>query len=359
MPKRLAFWPVQTSDASYVSLTVLYPRFTVSREIRRMEANPSPVAHAARAMTIWVLTDGKIGDEIQCLAVARGLGGAFEKRVVAPRAPWVWMSALGAIDPRERRGVSQGPISGTPPDLIIASGRRVVPYAQAVKKASGGRTRIAFLKDPRAGRGAADVIWAPAHDRFSAPNAFSTLTSPHDLSARISERRASPGGAVAALPKPLLGVVLGGGGGYGAEEAAAFAARLDAAGADYASIAITPSRRTPPAFLQALSDQLRHARVYVWDRKSDNPYVDILSRSDGLIVGADSHNMVSEAVAAGVGVYAYRPPGLAKKLAWFVDQLEAQGAARPLGGPAPPFAHPPIDATPHIVAEIRKRLFAA
>lgn len=324
-----------------------------------MEADPGPAASAAGRMNIWVLTDGKIGDEIQCLAVARALGGSVEKRVVAPRPPWVWMSALGAIDPLERRGVAQGPISGTPPDLIVASGRRVVPYAQAVKKASGGRTRLVYLKDPRAGRNAADVIWAPAHDRLSGANAFSTLTSPHDLSARIAARRAAPGAAVAALSKPLLGVVLGGGGGYGAEEAAAFADRLNVAGADYAAIAITPSRRTPSAFMEALRERLRRPHIYVWDGKSENPYVDILAQSDALIVGADSHNMISEAVAAGVGVYAYRPPGLAKKLAWFVDQLEAQGAARPFEGPAPPFAHAPMDATPEIVAEIRKRLFAA
>jgi hypothetical protein len=42
--------------------------------------------------TAWVLTDGKAGDETQCLAVAEALGLAAECRRVAPRAPWSWSS---------------------------------------------------------------------------------------------------------------------------------------------------------------------------------------------------------------------------------------------------------------------------
>jgi len=309
---------------------------------------------------VWLLSDGKIGDDVQCRAIAEALiagapGGRAEPRLTRPRAPWSWFAQYGVLDPRDRPGAPGGAISGDPPDIAIASGRRAVAYARALKAASGGETRIVFLKDPRANRHVADMIWAPAHDRLAAPNAFSTLTSPHPLSSRIAERRAALAAQGAVAP-PILGVVLGGGPGYTPAAAARFAAMTQAAARGYASVAVTPSRRTPAAFTTVLRERLRGPKYALWDGSGDNPYVDILARAAALVVGADSHNMMSEAVATGAGVYAWRPRGLAKKLDWFVGELERMGAVRPFEGAAPAFSHPPIDATPRIAAEIRRRL---
>ena len=318
---------------------------------QNLEENPAP-----GGLKIWLLTDGKIGDDVQCLAIAAALGGSFEKRLTRPRAPWSWVSQYGVIDPRDRPHVPGGPISGAPPDAAIASGRRAVAYAGALKRASGGRTKIVFLKDPRAGRHVADIIWAPAHDGLAAPNAFSTLTSPHALSPKIADRRAALAAGGKGFAGKVLGVVLGGGAGYAVEEAMRFAAMLADAGAGYRTVAVTPSRRTPPDFMDVLREVLKGKKYFIWNGEGDNPYIDILAQADALVVGADSHNMMSEAVATGAGVYAWRPPGLAKKLDWFVSELERKGAARPFRGAARPFLHPPIDATPQIAAEIERRL---
>lgn len=308
---------------------------------------------------LWVLTDGKIGDDVQCLAIAALLSTSFDKRITCPRAPWSWVSQYGFIDPRDRPHLRGSSIYGTPPDIAIASGRRAVAYAQALKRASSGKTKIIFLKDPRAGRGVADIIWAPAHDRLQAPNAFSTLTSPHALSQKIAERRAvlSTGShAFAGSGRPMLGVILGGGSGYTTDEAERFTAMLAKAGEGYETVAMTPSRRTPPEFINVVQERLKGKKYCLWDREGDNPYIDILAQADVLIVGADSHNMMSEALATGAGVYAWRPQGLAKKLDWFVGELELKGAVRKFDGDAPVFSHEPIDATVEIAAEIKRRL---
>ena len=311
---------------------------------------------APGAPRLWILTDGKIGDDVQCKAIAEALGASFEKRLTRPRAPWSWFTQYGVIDPRDRPHRPASAIHGDPPDIAIASGRRSVAYAKALKKASGGKTKIVFLKDPRAGRGAADIIWAPAHDGLDAPNAFSTLTSPHALSAKIAERRAALAAGGKGFDRRLLGVVLGGGAGYAAAEAVRFAAMLNDASADYRTVAVTPSRRTPPEFMHVLREALKGEKYVIWNGEGDNPYIDILAQADALVVGADSHNMMSEAVATGAGVYAWRPPGLAIKLDWFVSELEQKGAVRSFRGAAPAFLHPPIDATPQIAAEIERRL---
>jgi hypothetical protein len=309
-------------------------------------------------LRIWVLTDGKIGDVVQCSAIASALTPAFEKRVVAPRAPWVWMAPWGPVDPREAPGREGGPLSGPLPDIAIVSGRRAIPHARALKKAGAGRTKIVVLKDPRAGRSTADALWAPAHDQVTGANVISTLTSPHGLPAALSNAEISCD-VIAQLPAPFLGVVLGGpagGADYSVGAARDLALRLTMAGGDYAAIAVTPSRRTPPQFLSEFKESLAHDTVFVWDGEGSNPYKDILARGATLIVAGDSHNMVSEALAARAGVYIWRPKGLAAKMGWFIDQLIARGDAKEFANAAPEYQRTPLDATPEIVAEIKKRL---
>ncbi|WDI30425.1 mitochondrial fission ELM1 family protein [Hyphococcus flavus] len=322
-------------------------------------ASIPPLGMIDRRGGLWVLTDGKIGDDVQCLAIANALNSNFEKRVVSPRMPWALMSPWGPVDPREAPMAASGPLAGAPPAVVIASGRRAVPHALSLKRASAGRTRIVIMKDPRFGRGAADVLWAPAHDRLTGPNVISTLTSPHGLSEKIMAARQPSSANIGALPKPLLGFVLGGPSGgarYGDKQALELAAHLNSAGNDFASIAITPSRRTPEKFLKALEERVAHERLYIWKGEGSNPYIDILGNADVLIVAADSHNMMSEALASRAGIYAWRPQGLSRKLTWFVDQLEARGDVRPFEDKTEPFDRTPVDATPEIVEAIKARL---
>lgn len=323
--------------------------------------NADQSQHAA-ARRVWVLTDGKIGDDVQCLAVAEGLGWPMEKRVVAPRAPYEWLAPWGPVEPAHRPGAPASPIAPPFPDLLIASGRRAIPYARCVKQASGGTCFIVIMKNPRIAPRLADFIWAPAHDRLDGENIFTTLTSPHGLAGRLAAARAAPSGPIAQLPRALLGVFLGGPSGgarYDGRAADRLADALLTAKSDFRSLAVTPSRRTPPAFLDHLRARLDGEDVYLWDREGDNPYMDILAHSHSLIVAADSHNMMSEAAATGTGIYAWRPDGLAAKLGWFVGVLEEKGAVRGFIDRAPPFKTTPIDATQDIIAEIRSRLAAA
>src|SRR4051794_41807304 len=111
--------------------------------------------------------------------------------------PW------GPIDPREAPARAASPIAPPFPDLLVASGRRAVPYVRAVKRASGGRTFTVFLKDPRTGAGTADLIWVPAYDAIHGPNVIRTLTPPHRVSReRLAAARADPDPRLPGLPPP-------------------------------------------------------------------------------------------------------------------------------------------------------------
>ena len=157
----------------------------------------------ASLKTAWIVTDGKAGDELQCLGVTDALHLKPEIKRVAPRKPWVWLAPWGPMDPREHPDTPGSILAPPFPDLVVASGRRAIPALRAIKRASQGKTFTVCLKDPRTGADTADLIWVPEHDRLRGPNVLVTLTSPHRLQmAAIQAARAEPPRALMSLPQP-------------------------------------------------------------------------------------------------------------------------------------------------------------
>jgi uncharacterized protein len=309
----------------------------------------------------WALTDGKAGDEAQCLGVAERLGLAAEPRHVRPRPPWVWLMPRGPIDPAEAPERSGSPIAPPFPDICIASGRRAVAYLRRVRRESGGRTLTVFLKDPSMGADTAEVIWAPAHDAIVGPNVLKTLTSPH----RISPERLA---AARVLTPPWLepgrahvGVMLGGDSRhhrFSEGDIVDLSAALTAIAGSSAKLVVTPSRRTPPQLAAAVRDLCARTGGWFWDGAGDNPYLAILAQADHLVVTADSVNMLGEAAATGKPIHLFSPSGGHRKIAAFVKGLVDHGAVRPLGSGLESWAYEPLDATPEIAVAVA-RAYAA
>ena len=308
---------------------------------------------------IWILTDGKIGDLVQCRGVGRRLGGEVVERVVCPSRPWSWLAPHGPVPPSDKAGKEGSPIAAPFPDVLIASGRRTVPYLRAVKRASP-QTFTLFLKDPRLQPRELDMIWAPVHDGLSGTAVMSTDTGPHPFTDDVlASARASGASRFGALPRPLTGVVLGGRTGtvkYESEEALRAAAAIRAGIAGGGAV-VVPSRRTPPELRDAVASAL--PGQWHWDGQGDNPYLEIMTNADRLIVTGDSHNMVSEAAMFGVPLHVFRPKGLSKKLGRFLDRMEERGAVRNLADGGADFEAVAVDASSEIAAEIEARINAA
>lgn len=313
----------------------------------------------------WVLSDGKIGDEIQCLGIAEALGLDPALHHVAPRPIFALAAPYGPIDPREGPRRPHSPLAPPFPDLAIAAGRRTVPYLRALKQLSGGRTFTVFVKDPYWGRGGFDLIVAPAHDRLEGANIFSTLTPANRLSAaRLAAARQAPPPSLAALPQPRVALILGGSSQHHhfseADITAVTEIGLAVLGSG-ASLMVTGSRRTRPELLDALTagfatlPKAARQNIFLWTGQEPNPYVDILGLAEQIVVTGDSVNMVGEAVATGVPVHVYEPAGGHRKITAYLDALEAQGAIRRWRGKLEDWRYPPLNATPAIAAEIARR----
>ncbi len=316
--------------------------------------------------TAWLITDGKIGDEVQCLGIADELGLAPQRRLIAPRAPWSWLTPWGPIDPRDRPGRHDSPIAPPFPDVAIAAGRRTVPYLRRVKRASGGKTFTIFVKDPYTGPDTADVIWIPEHDKLRAENVVVTLTPAHRLRpAVLAAARAAPDARLRDLPAPRVAMVLGGKGvnhTFEAADIARLAEIADTIAASGASLMVTPSRRTPAAAMAAIGAALAEAvaqgRAFLWDGLGDNPYAQILAHAEAILVTGDSANMVGEATATGAPVHVYEPSGGHPKVTRYLDRLTEEGAVRRWAGCLDHWTYEPLDSAPVIAAAVASRYVA-
>lgn len=318
--------------------------------------DPSPLSAAAPAslagLSAWIVTDGKAGDENQCIGIAETLGLAYEIRRVPARGPFGWTAPWGPIDPRQGPGRASGALAGPFPDLLIASGRRSVPYLRAVRRATRGRTFTAFLKDPRTGHDSADFIWVPDYDDLRGPNVFTTLTAPHLVTAaRLAAARNKPDPRLAALDGPRIAVLIGGDSrhlSYRAADMKRLVTDLRKLAGGERRLMVTVSRRTPPALRDALQALAAETGGFFWDGTGGNPYVGMLALAEAVVVTSDSANMVSEAVSTGVPVLLFDLPRTYIRHRRMFAGLAMAGALKPFMGHLEPLSYKPIDATPVI-----------
>lgn len=322
-------------------------------------------------MHIWVLTDGKAGDLQPCLGVAERLAElmqtdqqhiSIEERVVKPTAPWVWFMPYGPVAPVSKHGTADDPLRAPFPDVAIASGRRAVPYLKALKQRAPECLTV-FLKDPKTGCTAADIIWVPGHDRLRGTNVIVSDTAPHRISqTALHEKRSNPSQMIAKLPRPIVSIVLGGPARktvYSPQDISDFVEALTPLAAQAGSLLITGSRRTPDNLLEALADIATSRPGVMWTTASQppNPYLDFLAAADALVVTGDSHNMVSEALATGVPTYLFAPKQLSPKLTAFLKAVYAHKLAIPLENSVSQTLEvtptKPIDSSATIAEEIR------
>ena len=312
-----------------------------------------------RGASCWVITDGKAGDEAQCVGVAERLGLAPELRRVCPRAPFVWLMPWGGIDPRDAPASKDSPIAPPFPDIAIASGRRAAAYLRKVKLASGGKTFTVFLKDPKSGTRTADFIWVPEHDRLRGPNVLTTLTSPHKISPeRLESARMQAPYGLAAFRSPRLALIIGGDSQhfkFSESDIARFSEQLRTLAGTGVSLIATASRRTPARLSDAVRGIVLENGGFFWDGTGENPYLSLLALADALIVTADSVNMVGEAAMTGKPILLFTPSGRAPKITKFLSGLERMGALRPFAGVLEAYTYDPIDATPTIAIELARR----
>lgn len=309
--------------------------------------NPAvrPRATAERGTTfvprVWVLTEGRAGDDAQIRTLAAALGWPWEvieardglSRVVIDRL----RDACGLEGeprlPEERRG--------SWPDMVIAAGGRSVSLARRIRRASGGRTRLVFVGRPWAALDQFDLIITTPQYRLPA--------RPNILHNRLPMNRPEPERLAAAarvwrsalrhLPRPWLAILVGGdSGSFRMTRASAdrLAVRANAwADACGGSLLVATSGRTPSAAARQLLEGIRDpAWRYRWRAHDpDNPYLGFLALADAFLVTGDSASMLAEALDTGRPVELF--PLEQRLFSKLLTSRVLAGAASDAGGSRP------------------------
>jgi len=296
----------------------------------------------------WVITDGKVGMESQCVGLAEALGLQPVVKRTRLRSPWRQLSpTILRSAPQRALSIRADALSPPWPDLLIASGRQSVLPSLLVGRESAGRTVRVQIQNPAIDPSHFDLVVVPRHDRLRGANVLVTRGALHRVNAaRLDEARHRLADRLGALPHPRVAVPIGGDNDVfrlTSEIIARLADQLRHISDKGGSLMVTPSRRTGEANTIMIREKLAGVTGEIWDGTGENPYFAYLAHADAIVVTEDSVNMVSEAVATGKPVYLVSLQGGSAKFRRFRASLETDGVARPFAGKIETWSYPSFD----------------
>ncbi|MSP82025.1 MAG: nucleoside-diphosphate sugar epimerase [Alphaproteobacteria bacterium] len=252
------------------------------------------------AITLWAVTEGRVGDDRQVLALADAIGATVTAIRRRPSLGRVVLDRIG-----DGAGLRRRPDASAPwPDLIVIVGGRNVSFARRVKAASGGRARIVLVGRPWfAPLDAFDLVVTTP--QYGLPGAANVIQNTLPLNAIDAGAMATEGGRwrerFAGLPRPWIGVLVGGPNRTCTIDGGGLAARAEALARESGgSLLVSTSRRTPASLADAVLHGMAPGYRYRWRADDgDNPHGGILALADRFLVTGESASMIAEAVSTG------------------------------------------------------------
>ncbi len=362
-------------------------------------AAPTPSSPPAVAPRTWLVLGDKLGDNAQVEIIAASLGWPCERRSLRFRAEFVlgkppFAPSLYHLD-LARSDALEPPW----PELILTIGRRPSMAALWIRAQSGGRTRVVLIGRPKRNIDDFALIIATPQYRLPARGNVVHLDLPlmRADAARIGAEAEAWRERLAALPRPLTAVLVGGPTKPFVFDAAVTRSLIELAlrstgGAG--TLYVTTSRRTPAPVVTALRQHLpASARLFAWSAEAaDNPYLALLGLADRFVVTGDSVSMMVEvarlgrplaifplpvgksstealkralarklhpetggglAAALGQRLYDLNLVGYSRDLTALHEKLIGRGLAVRLGEPFPSEPGQPPDDLPRVVERIR------
>lgn len=197
---------------------------------------------------------------------------------------------------------------------MIAAGGRCAALARWVKRESGGKTKVVIVGRPWARLDDFDlVVTTPQYALPKRPNVLHNMLPLNRVDRdRIEEAKAVWAERFGELPRPWIGVLIGGDSGsfrFTEECARDLTRRLNAMAAESGgSLLISTSARTPRHVIDALAGLHVPHHLHIWrPGQAENPYAAIIGLSDKLIVSSESASMIAEAVNSGKPVELFHP----------------------------------------------------
>jgi mitochondrial fission protein ELM1/choline kinase len=295
---------------------------------------------------VWVLCDDKPGHTQQSTGLAEALGWPYELKELSFQPLNRLSNRMLGASRLSLRGRSRARLAPPWPDLVIATGRRVVPVARWVAEQSRGHTRLVQIGRKGGNEPTHfDLVVSCAHFRQPAHARRLEVVAPTNSVTDEALRKAAERWQelFPRTGQPPIALLVGG---------TCATHRLDAESArrmgrevrEFArsagrSVVAVTSRRTEPEAARALEDGLGDACAlfYHWrPGDANNPYQACLAMAGALVVTGDSESMLGEAAAAGRPLYIYPVPArrsFSRRIftGWIADRAEARPRKRRKG----------------------------
>lgn len=302
----------------------------------------------------WILSSGLIGCENQCLGVIERLGIETEIKKIKPSMAVSLFAPYGTpfLNPQVREPW---------PDLVIAAGRKTIPYLKYIRKASKKECKTIYLQDPRIDSKKFDIVWAPEHDSIEGNNVIKTITSPNRVTNELLNYHHDDWlDKLSKLKGPFIGFLIGGKSkayNFNDAECEKIIQALNFVISNGYTPLITLSRRSPKKLSNRIKNLLINEKNLFYDGQGDNPYFAILKASEIIITTPDSANMISEAINVPKPVYYIDIKSNSKRFNKFINTLVNSGHIRPFENNIDYFQNKKLDPTKEIVDYIYKNLF--
>ena len=237
-------------------------------------------------LTCWIITEGMIGTQNQCVGVAEALGITPTIKKIGLRQPWKTLSPWLQF---ENANSFTPKLSAPWPDLLIASGRKSIAASRYIKKQSGGKTFTVQIQDPKTKPNQFDLVAVPFHDNLRGDNVIVTDGAPNRItSEKLKQAKENFSHLFSALPSPRVAVLIGGNSNTHKMTTAITRSMVNNLKELDASLMITTSRRTGEENLKLIQHELNTNKNFIWNNEGENPYWGMLAWADYIIVTSDS-----------------------------------------------------------------------
>ncbi|MBI3675457.1 MAG: mitochondrial fission ELM1 family protein [Proteobacteria bacterium] len=297
--------------------------------------------------------------ENQALGLAERLALPISIKHVGLDWPWRVLAPRLVPDPLAKASAASSALAPPWPKLVIGCGRQSIPFVEAIKRASGGRTLTVQCQHPRVNPARFDLVIPPEHDGLTGRNVFPIIGSPNRITrAKLNTARDAYAQQFHRVRAPRLGVLIGGKSKaytFDRGEAEAIGRTLAHLSSAY-GLMVTASRRTGAENLNRIEKSLEGTDAYFWNGTGESPFFGILAWADAFLATSDSVNMACEAAVTGKPVHIFPLPGGSAKFARFHKLLEEKGIARQFEGRIEQWNYPPLDETGRAAKEIQRLL---
>ena len=305
------------------------------------------------------LHDCRAGNARQAMALAKALDAAAGECTLHPRAPWRWLAPRALPGAGAGFGTNFDALIAKPPALAIGCGRQA---ALATRLLRDRGSQALQILDPRIDTRHWDLVIAPEHDALRGDNVIPMLGSLHPVDDLWLAQARREFAHIATLPSPHTVLLVGGPSRHVALRDDPFEAllrRLAAlARADYGSLSVVASRRTPQRWRELIARLPSDLPGIRWrdDRDGANPYAGLLGHAQRIVCTPDSVNMLSEAAATLAPVFVWSAGTANGRLHLFLDALRSSGRVRELDDALASFEAEPLRETARLAVEVRRRL---